>query len=145
VDLADYLPYLRMGLSWLYPLLVFAAALVCWRHRTLAARMPLLIAGLSIAFFAEVLLVLAPFGPRAEPPLQGQALRIAVAAVLGCRCLGWGLVIAGLAAVFASLKERLADASSLQPIKSGPRTPPKAGPRNSVSGSAQERPGELQS
>jgi hypothetical protein len=112
-----------MGLSWLYPLLVFAAALVCWRHRTLSARMPLLLAGLTVAFLAEVLLLLAPFGPRAEPPLQGQALRIAVAAVLGCRCLGWGLVIIGLAAVFASLKGRLAEASSLQPIKDRPRLP----------------------
>lgn len=123
MDLSECVAYLRMGLSWLYPLLVFGAALVCWRHRTLSPRMPLLLAGLTVVFFAEVLLLLAPYGPRAEPPLQGQALKNTVAGLLAFRCLGWGLTVAGLAAVLANLKHRLAEASPLQPIKDGPRLP----------------------
>jgi len=129
VDLSDVLVYLHRGLPWLYPLLLFAAALVCWRHRTLSARMSLLLAGFTLVALVAAVRLLASLGPSAKPPLRGEALRNVLTALFVVSCLGWALVVAGLAAVFANFKERLAQASSLQPIKAGPRRP-QPSPRN---------------
>jgi hypothetical protein len=123
VDLSEYLAYLRIGLSWLYPLLLFTAALVCWRHRPLSSRMPLLLAGFTIVSLAAGAQLLACYGPAAEPPLRGLALRNVQIILFALGCVGWSLIVLGLAAVFANFKERLSEASSLQPIKDRPRLP----------------------
>lgn len=123
MDPSELLAYVRVGLAWLYPLLLFAAALVCWRQRTLSSRMPLLLAGFTVVALTAAARLLASFGPNAEPPLRGEVLRNVQTVLFAVGCVGWVLVVAGLTAVFANFRERLAEASSLQPIKGGPRRP----------------------